>query len=315
MLMLVLLMLASSCKKDDTTPSLSKTDPVITWANPADIGYGTLLSATQLNATANVPGSFIYTPASGTILNVGTNQDLKVVFTPTDAAAYNSISKTVKINVNVSSWNVIIFNPNLSYGTVTDIDGNVYKTITIGLQTWMAENLRTTKYCDGSAIPEVTDGMIWGNLTTGAYCNYNNTSNSDAIATYGRLYNWYALNDSRKLAPSGWHVATVVEWNTLTDNLGGYEIAGGKLKETGTTHWYSPNEAATNVSGFTALPGGYRYYDGTFHYIGNYGFWWSSSEHYTSIAWYRHLDYNDGDFGYNIISEVAGFSVRCVKDI
>jgi uncharacterized protein (TIGR02145 family) len=132
------------------------------------------------------------------------------------------------------------FNPSITYGTLTDQDGNVYKTVTIGTQTWMAENLRTTKYNDGTAIANVTENTVWDTLRTGAYCNYNNTTSIDTIATYGRLYNWHAVNTG-KLAPIGWHVPTADEWTKLTDDLGSGYVAGGKLKETGTSHWNSPN--------------------------------------------------------------------------
>src|ERR1035437_682216 len=151
-----------------------------------------------------------------------------------------------------------VFNNNLTYGTMTDQDGNVYKTITIGTQTWMAENLRTIKYRDGTPIPNVTDNTTWTNLTTDAYCNYNNTTSADTIAIYGRLYNWYAATNSHNIAPIGWHVPTEAEWTTLIYYLGGYSVAGGKMKETGTTHWKTPNTGATNESGFTALPSGVR---------------------------------------------------------
>jgi uncharacterized protein (TIGR02145 family) len=139
--------------------------------------------------------------------------------------------------------------------TVKDFEGNVYKTITIGTQTWMADNLRTTKYRNGDAIPEVTDSSAWINLITGAYCNYNNTRNNDTIVSYGRFYNLYAVTDNRNICPTGWHVSTDAEWTTLTDYLGGASVAGDKLKEKGTTHWESPNAGATNEIGFTALPG------------------------------------------------------------
>lgn len=138
--------------------------------------------------------------------------------------------------------------------TVTDYDGNVYQTVLIGDQCWMMENLKVTHYRNGDPIPHVTDGVTWGNLTSGAYCNYNNDEGN--VATYGRLYNWYAVDDSRNIAPAGWHVPSDAEWQTLVDYLGGDAVAGGKMKEAGTTHWASPNTGATNESGFTALPGG-----------------------------------------------------------
>ncbi len=199
------------------------------------------------------------------------------------------------------------------YGTMTDQDGNTYKTITIGTQTWMAENLRVTKYRNGDPIPNVTDDTAWENLSTGAYCTYEHTTDKDKIATYGRLYNWYAVNDSRNIAPAGWHVPTDDEWTTLTTYLGGEEVAGGKMKEIGTTHWESPNTGATNESGFTALPGGYRYSDGTFYVIGYTGYWWSAIEVSLHFAWYRLLFYSNSNVFRNYLSHELGFSVRCVK--
>ena len=213
---------------------------------------------------------------------------------------------------------VIVFNPSLSYGTVNDVDGNIYKTITIGTQTWMAENLRTTYYRNGDAIPEVADNTAWGNLSAGAYCNYNNTSAKDNIATYGRLYNWYAVSDSRKIAPIGWHVATHAEWATLITYLGGENVAGGKMKEVGTTHWISPNVEASNSSGFTAIPGGMRekndilgsQYGG----LGYNNWWWSSTSSDASNAWFRSL-YSDATvILYNAYNKSDGLYVRCVKD-
>ncbi len=207
-----------------------------------------------------------------------------------------------------------VFNPTVTYGTMTDQDGNVYKTVTIGTQTWMAENLRTTKYNDGTPIPLVTDPEAWVNLTTGAYCNYGNTSNTETIATFGRLYNWYAVNTG-KLAPKGWHVPTDAEWTELTDYLGGESMAGDKLKETGTTHWNSPNTGATNETGFTALPGGCRDLDGSFYVIGGSGYWWSATVNYASNAWYRSMHYNSSYVdSYFTYSKEDGSSVRCVRD-
>jgi uncharacterized protein (TIGR02145 family) len=298
-----ILIFTSSCKKDETT---IKKDPVITWENPADITYGTLLSATQLNATADVPGTFVYTPETGAKLNVGANQDLKVDFTPDDSALYNKASKAVKINV---LQDIIVFNPNLEYGSMTDQDGNIYKTIRIGTQVWMAENLRTTKYNDGTSIPYVTDNNIWAALTTPAYCWYNNNESS-----YGALYNWYTVNTG-KLAPSGWHVPSNAEWLTLVTYLGGASVAGGKLKETGFTHWHSPNTGADNSSGFTALPGSSRVgSDGSFNIPGEAGIWWCSLGYSDSEAWFfslYHVYSFTNIFNY---SKCYGFSVRCVKD-
>jgi uncharacterized protein (TIGR02145 family) len=194
--------------------------------------------------------------------------------------------------------------------TITDIDGNVYHTITIGTQTWMAENLKVTKYRNGDTIPNVTNGTQWYNLTTGAYCDYENTDSNSTI--YGKLYNWYAVADSRNIAPTGWHVASDEEWTTLTTLLGGEDVAGGKLKEKGTAHWLSPNYGATNETGFSSLPGG-PYNGGSFFSLGSNGYWWSSTVN-SSNAWYRSVNYSFGEVNRNNYSQSIGFSVRCVRD-
>jgi len=197
--------------------------------------------------------------------------------------------------------------------TVTDIDGNVYNTVTIGTQVWMAENLKTTKYNDNTSIPLVTDNTAWAALTTSGYCWYNNDA-ATYKATYGALYNWHTVNTG-KLCPTGWHVPTDAEWTTLTTYLGGEGVAGGKLKETGTAHWISPNTGATNETGFTALPGGFRDYNGPCYYIGSYGLWWSSTEYSTtSSAWRRTMHYDNTSVLRDYFDKRLGFSVRCVRD-
>ncbi len=301
----------SGCKKD----SVSKTNPVISWENPADVDFGTLLSSIQLNATADVPGSFIYTPALGTKLSSGLSQDLKVVFTPSDAGKYASASKTVKINVLPDGTSSAVFNPSVVYDTLTDIDGHVYKTVTIGTQIWMAENLRATHYRNGDSVPSVTLNVSWKNLKTGACCTYENTADKNKIATEGRLYNWYAVSDSRNIAPVGWHVPTDAEWTILTTFLGGEAAAGGKMKESGTLHWNSPNTGAVNSSGFTAIPSGKREYsDGTFLNLGYDCFYWSSTAYDINYSWYRYLHYDVTNVYRANFHGQYGHSIRCVKD-
>ncbi len=205
--------------------------------------------------------------------------------------------------------------------TVTDVDGNVYQTVIIGTQIWLQSNLKVTHYRNGDPIPNVTDDTAWGNLTTGAYCNYDNEvakrsddKNVSDVATYGRLYNWFAVNDSRNIAPAGWHVPTDAEWRALMNYLGGESIAGGKMKEEGTTHWQSPNTGATNESGFTALPGGYRVNYGVFAGIGTLGYLWSSTEYNTSLAWFRNLSYDSAAVRRSVTDKQVGFSIRCIKN-
>jgi uncharacterized protein (TIGR02145 family) len=214
--------------------------------------------------------------------------------------------------------------PVIEYGTVTDIDGNMYKTVKIGTQEWLAENLRTTKYNDGTVIPNVKDNTLWTGNSTGAYCDYNNIpSNSDI---YGRLYNWYVVvtTNPKNVCPTDWHVPLDTEWTTLETYLGGKRaiespncFIGGKLKETGTLHWQSPNEGATNEIGFTALPGGVRELNGLFLSIGLQGVFWTATEsnnYGNEWAWDRNmLNYNNWCFRTDL-SKNYGLSVRCIKD-
>jgi len=205
-------------------------------------------------------------------------------------------------------------------GTVTDIDGNVYKTVKIGNQWWMAENLKVTRYRNGDAIYYETDNTAWSNLTKGAYCASNNDIGN--IATYGLLYNWYAVSDSRNIAPVGWHIPTHEEWKEMEMYLGMSQSEtdktghrgkdeGNKLKaQIGWTN----NGNGTNESGFTALPGGSRFdYDGTFSGIGSIGFWWTATLS-ASTAWFRALDNNHSTIFCSYYDRKYGFSVRCVKD-
>jgi len=198
-------------------------------------------------------------------------------------------------------------------GTVKDVEGNVYHTVTIGTQTWMIENLMTTKYRNGDPIPLVPDSAQWIALSTGAICYYdNNSANGN---TYGLLYNWYAVNDPRNIAPEGWHVPTREEWNTLITFLGGGMVAGGKLKEAGTTHWNSPNTGATDEAGFKGLPAGGRRFTGEFQSLGQSTLIWTSTNQNATEAWPIGLAYNS-ELLFNSFSmnKNSGFSVRCIKD-
>jgi uncharacterized protein (TIGR02145 family) len=199
--------------------------------------------------------------------------------------------------------------------TVTDIDGNIYQTVKIGTQVWMAENLRTITYRDGSPIQLITNEYQWSHLTTPGVCWYNFDSITYAH-TYGAFYNWYAVNTG-KLAPTGWHVPTDSEWSMLTTYCNGESMAGGKLKETGTMYWSSPNTGATNVTGFSALPGGcHAPGDGgpMFLSIENNGYWWSSTMNDTTHAWCRVMSFNNTNVDRIGFDYKYGFSVRCIKD-
>ena len=211
-----------------------------------------------------------------------------------------------------------IHNPNLTYGSMTDQEGNVYKTIVIGTQEWMAENLNTSIYRNGDAIPTNLDNATWQNTTSGAWAYYNN--DASYACPYGKLYNWYTCVDARQLCPTGWHVPTDAEWTVLTNYLGGEDVAGGKMKTTGTIEaatglWYSPNAGATNSSGFSGAPGGGHFNDfGGYSDFGLIGFWWSSSELDSSLVWSRLLSYNFGSAYRDFINKQFGFSVRCLRD-
>jgi uncharacterized protein (TIGR02145 family)/uncharacterized repeat protein (TIGR02543 family) len=193
---------------------------------------------------------------------------------------------------------------------IKDIDGNIYTEVTIGTQTWLVENLKTTKYNNGTAIPLVTDNTTWANLTSGARCWYNNDMAAH-MNTYGALYNWFAVNTGN-LAPAGWHVATDEDWTLLTTYIGGEFGAGKKLKEAGTTHWASAG--GTNDYGFTALPGGCRDYLGVYANISYSGFWWSTTAYSGTYSWYRKMNSSDDYVNRRNLDNQYGFSVRCVKD-
>lgn len=207
-----------------------------------------------------------------------------------------------------------IFNPNSSYGTMTDQEGNTYKTIQIGTQVWMAENLRVTKYRNGDLIGTTSPSTL--PLTGAGNPSYQwaGMNDENQVATYGRLYTWQAVTDTRNIAPTGWHVASSAEWTTLRDYLGGDSIAGGKLKETGMTHWLGNNYGATNESGFTALPSGLRDAGGLFYTDGKYASWWTSTEEPPSNAWYSYV----GGVSTTLVlldsPKSEGYAVRCVKD-
>lgn len=208
--------------------------------------------------------------------------------------------------------------------TTSDSSTNVYTTIMIGTQYWSSKNLDVSTYSDGTIIPQVTDQTAWSNLTTGAWCYYNNDSSNGAI--YGKLYNWYAVagiwNESsktdvtqrKKLAPTGYYIPSNNEWSILTNYLGGNAIAGGKMKEIGTTHWNGSNTDATNSSGFTGLPGGCRLpSNGVFISVRDAGFFWSSSEELYN-GWHQFLTYYNGTTNRFLEHKKNGYSVRYLKD-
>lgn len=205
-----------------------------------------------------------------------------------------------------------------------------FTSVTIGNQEWLTENLNADKFRNGDSIPEIKSNLEWekaGNACKPAWCYYDNNPSNGKI--YGKLYNWFAVNDPRGLVPEKWHIPNDEEWRVLTEYLGGKEIedkleneepiwystnAGGIMKSIGTNHWKSPNEKAINSCGFSGLPGGFRFFDGDFGAIGFNGFWWSSSEYSSFKSWIRYLNYNNGNVNRNNYNKSFGLSVRCLRD-
>ena len=191
-----------------------------------------------------------------------------------------------------------------------------YGSVTIGTQEWMSKNLDVTTYKNGESIPQVTDTTAWAGLTTGAWCYYNNDSTMGT--KYGKLYNWYAVTDSRGLAPEGWHIPGVAEWTTLSTTLGGDLVAGGKMKEAGSANWCCQNTGATDSSGFTGLPGGIRDATGTFYKTpGHFAYFWSATESSSPLqtAWIRSLSYANAKLTTSPdFKKKHGMSVRCVRN-
>ena len=282
----------------------------------------------SITSTSAVSGGNISSDGGSAVTARGVCWDISL--NPTTALSTKTIDGT---GIGIYTSNIIGLLPNTSYHVrayATNAIGTSYgadssfltpqavadlPSVTICSQIWMSKNLEVSNYRNGDPIPYISNASQWASLTTGAWCWYNNDSATYA-ATYGKLYNWFAVNDARGLAPQGWHIPTDEEWTTLSTCLGGESVAGNKMKEAGTLHWESPNTGADNSSGFTALPGGFRNYNGA---VGNnifkLAYFWSKTERAAGDAWCRVLSYN---FNYlNRISsnnETPGFSVRCVRD-
>jgi uncharacterized protein (TIGR02145 family) len=306
--------ISQSCRKDNV-PVL-KTSPVsiitqttaTSGGNIPDDDGGTLLAkgvcwstesnpTTSDNKTLNGSGIGIF-ESTMMGLTPGTKYHVRSYATNSSGTGYGNDVTFVTIQ---------------SAGTVTDIDNNVYNTVTIGTQTWMVENLKTTKYRDGNAMPVVDDPDNWKALATGAYCYYNNDSKN--AGTYGLLYNWYAVSDSRNLAPQGWHIPTLADWDILIDYLGGQIAAGNKLKESGTTHFFQTNDNVTNASNFTSRPGGTRAYDtGIFSDVGFLGTWWTSTADVLNLSFSKVMFCSDAQVVLYSKNRKTGMSIRCVKD-
>ena len=326
LLLAILAISFSSCKDDED--EITDTTVIVTGVslntNTLSLALGgeSTLTATISPANAtNATITWTTSDASKATVNNGVVKGIAIGTATIIAQAGDKISMcTVTISNSPT-------NPIGTTGTVTDIDGNVYNTITIGTQTWMLENLKVSKYNDGTSIPNVTDATAWAALTTGAYCDYNNLVANGT--KYGHLYNWYTVNTG-KLAPTGWHVPTNAEWTTLQTYLiaNGYNYDGSTTGNyiakslaaktdwtaSTTTGAIGKNLTLNNSTGFSALPGGYRIDAGSFGECGNFGGWWSTDGDSAGSAWTRGLLYSGARLFSDSYDLQCGFSVRCVRD-
>ncbi|SDE32997.1 major paralogous domain-containing protein [Mucilaginibacter pineti] len=278
-----------------TIPAKKPTDAPFTLVAPKSNSTGAFTYSSSNTAVATITGNKV------TIKGTGQTQIIA-----TQARTITYASESIAATLTVSGT--------LPPGSVMDVDGNVYTTVTIGTQTWMVENLRVTHFNEGSSISNFTSDKDWQTLTPGtsAYCDYNNDANTALV--YGKLYNWYAVTSLRGLAPKGFHIPTDAEWTTLYNYLGGVRESGGKLQEVGTAHWET-QVTATNSTKFTALPSGARNNEESASFSGlrNDANWWSTTASSSTNAWYYNI-YIKGYFERHDVQKTAGFAVRCIKD-
>jgi uncharacterized protein (TIGR02145 family) len=299
-----------SCQKEPVPPSLTTSGvseisylSAITGGNISDDGGSEITSRGVCWSTAQSPttadGKTEDGSGSGAFTSVISGLSPETVYYVRSYAANSA---------GISYGNEITF----TSGPLTDVDGNTYNTVTIGNQVWMAENLKVTKLNDGTPIQLLSEDTDWSSTRAPAYTWYDNNESMYGQA-YGAIYNWYAVN-TNILCPTGWHVPGDEEWTTLTDFLGGNEIAGGKLKEGGTKHWTTPNADATNETGFTALPGGYRSNGGQFYSVENSGYWHTSTAEDATYVWRRDMSHLHARVDRWNNNKRFGFSVRCLQD-
>ena len=319
----------TSCKddEDEITDTTVTVTGVSLNQSTLSLAVGSESTLTATVSPANATNATVtWTTSDATIATIA-NGKITALAAGTVTITAKAGDKTVTCTVTISANTNTQINADGKTGTLTDAQGNSYAIVKIGNQWWMVENLKVTKYNDGTAIPNVSDATAWAALTTGAYCDY---SNSTANGTkYGHLYNWYTVNTG-KLAPSGWHVPTDAEWTTLQNYLiaNGYNYDGTTTDDktakslaaktdwatSATTGAIGKDLTLNNSTGFSALPGGYRDGAGSFSNLGNGGLWWSATEYSTDYAWSRYLIYFDTNlYSYNY-DEQFGFSVRCVRD-
>jgi len=281
----------------------------ITWDGGAEVTSRGVCWSTDQNPTTadtktNDGSGTGYFVSSLINLNAGTTYYIRAYCTNSAGTTYGD-----QVTFATLTGGAVVLNPNLIYGSITDIEGNVYKTIQIGTQVWMAENLRTTKLNDNTNILLLTNDTEWSNISSPGYCWYGN--NSEVFkAEYGAIYNFYSVLTG-KICPVGWHIPSSAEWSTLTTYSGGENAAGIKLKESGNTHWESASTGATNESGFTAIPGGQRQYNGTFWMVGERALWWGSDRDWQyGFGWQVFVNYSIAQgLYYN-----DGVYIRCIMD-
>jgi len=300
----------SSFKSGMSVRCLKNTLPVLTTVPP------------EVTATNTISGGIISSDggdavtAKGVVWSTNPNPTVALATKTNDGtgiAFYNSVINGLQPNETYYLRAYATSNIGTAYGNeVSFINIVADSDIVICSQRWMIKNLKVSTYKNGDPIPQVTDPATWANLTTGAWCYYNNDPATASV--YGKLYNWYAVNDPRGLAPTGWHLPSVAELTTLSTCMGGDALSGGALKEAGTTHWASPNAGATNSSGFTALPGGSRYDNGAFYELGFAGCWWTVTPSVPGYAWYLYLTYDSEYMNKPNANKTNAFSVRCIRN-
>ena len=320
-LCIIFLLFFAACKKEDSQPGNTPVIPSVTTTTLTLITQYTAQAGGNVSSDA---GSAI--TARGVCWGTNSNPTTANSKTTDGIGTGNYTSVLTGLQPNITYYvRAYATNANgtaygneqhfvtqaLSETTVTDIDGNVYDVVTIGSQTWMKENLKVTRYSNGEPISSGLNDATWKAATTGAFSIYNNDAGNNNV--YGKLYNWYAGVDSRKIAPPGWHVPSRQEWETLTNFLGGLSVAGGQIKESGLVHWATPNTGATNSSGFTGLPTGSRLNTGAFDFIGSGGYWWTITE--DSAEADAILLKNDVAEAIIVTgSKQNGAAIRCIKD-
>jgi uncharacterized protein (TIGR02145 family) len=293
-----------NCKKEKSTPSSSL--PALTTDSITNVGFDAANVHTNVSAdggsTITARGVCWSTSTSPTVSSSITNDGTG---TGSFISALTGLANNTKYYLRSYSTN----NTGTAYGNeisfTTANPGNKIDTIA-----WMLHNLNVTTYANGDTIPEVTDPNQWSKLTTGAWCYYNNDSTNDL--SYGKLYNWYAVNDPRGLAPAGWHIASKEDWSAMVNSVGGDPYAGGKLKSTNL--WMAPNTGATNITQFNGTPAGYRSEFGNSSLMGANTFWWTSKEHDAATAVERSLGYNYKDCYMFYYDKRCGMSVRCIRN-